>query len=506
MTIHLSRRIEVHHCEFGRRVDARTGALIDFEHYQTTRQSRGFPCDALRRLQLGGFGAGIDDIRRLVAPSHDKRGALLLRPIAFSSTESDPCHGAALQRFCVLKELSFADHARSFVEIGSLLFKQADWVHYADAIIDAVASAHTVEPTKNDVDPRDALALPECVFDLTPPISPRLRDCAPASFAALDALAAGRRAIFGRETFDSDLEFLKTCRELVALLPPALRSGISLASGFTMRIPDALIQWLDARVTPPAEGPISAAFAKLPGETPVDEASRRIFGKVEMEAASSAGSGDDPFQRHARRRFAELLVHERAPRASQARAPIRFATGDTRMADDPAAVADSMARIEDTLATTRLLAQQRHLTGALEIIVKAAIADLRKVTIQKSHEDVKTNSSFLAALSASPHVMRVTAAMVAAGDRELRNGIELALLATALLPSDFDATRTTIMQHLLNVSAPSPRASVRILGFDAAWRLVNPGALTPANGNRSAPAGEPHRALTSATPRPVSGA
>jgi len=489
MTIHFSCRIGVHHAEFGRRVDARSGALIDFEHYQTTRQSRGFPGDALRRLQLGGFGAGIEDIKRLIAPSHGGRGALLLRPIGFSSTEGECCHGMALQHFCVFNEPSLAGHARSFLEIGSLLFKQADWVHYADAIIDAVGSAHRAEPSKNDVDPRDALALPECVFDLAPPISPRLRDCAPASFAALDALAAGRRAIFGRETFDSDLEFLKTCREIVALLPPALRSGISLASGFTVRIPDALVQWLDARVTLPAQGPLSAAFGSLPGETRADEASRRIFGKVELEGSSS-GAGDDPFQRNARRRFAELLVHARA-RASQARAPIRFATGETRMADDPAAVADTIARIEDTLATTGLLAQQHHLTGTLEVIIKAAIADLRKVAIHKSHEDVKTNSSFLAALSASPHAMRVAAAMVAAGDGALRNGIERALLATALLPSDLDATRTTIMQHVLNFSAPDALPGVRILGFDAACRLVNPGTLAPANDSRPAPARQP---------------
>lgn len=475
-----SSRLQVHHSGFGRRVDDRNRSLIDFERDQITHRSLGFPRDVLRQLQVSGLGSSIDDLKALISPRCEG-GALLIRPVAFSKANAANCGAMALQRFRVREEPA-ANRARWFLEAGSLLFGEADWRRHGPGIARVIAPSFEPKPTRSDLDPRDALSLPELAFDLNPSPSPRLRECAPASFAVLDALAQGRRAVFGLETFGNELGFMRVCAGTIALLPQALQMSVSIAAGFKTPVPEALIQWVDAHVSPPQPAELSAAFARLPGATNARDASSRIFDTAGADdAAPTSDTRDDKFQSRARRRVASLLG---AAVASSAPGPSLLSSlrgGEPRAFGNPAAVVDCIIGIDDALAVAKSLARKSGWTAELEKAARAAVADLRRCAIRKPGDDVKANADFLCAIADSSQILRILATLIAADDRQVRRGIEQALTATAFLSSDFEGARSGIVRQVLNAETAMMRTPARIEGCAAVLAPAHCRPPKPAN-------------------------
>src|SRR6202035_2973131 len=89
---------------------------------------------------------------------------------------------------------------------------------------------------------------PKLRLDLFDMPTVRISEWSRLSLVMLDALAAGERAIFGRESFTDEAAFFRACGELLAMLPPFLRGHASFAAGFTRPVAGAVIQWIDGPV------------------------------------------------------------------------------------------------------------------------------------------------------------------------------------------------------------------------------------------------------------------
>src|SRR5882724_8982236 len=96
---------------------------------------------------------------------------------------------------------------------------------------------------------------------------------------------------------------------------------------------------------------------------------------------------------------------------------------------DPAAIADSICAIEETLALAKVVAGTLRWTPGLTTMTRRAIGALRKVVISKPDADFCTNASFLRALEQAPHCARIVAALIEADDRSVRRGVEQAVAA-----------------------------------------------------------------------------
>jgi len=521
MLIPLPIRIRVHHSGYGRRVDLRRGVLADVGKHETTRKSRDFPDPALWHLQVHRFASGSTGIRALIAPQCGRRGAVLMRPIITICPDgSQRFCGMALRRFRSLVEEIDSGSARQFIECGSLIFAASDWRRHAPQIARHVIPTYIPEPTGNDMSDADAFEMPRLTFDLPRRDPIRLHEVPAASFAILDALASGQRAVFGTETFADDQEFLLAFALAVALVPAALWSDISVAAGFSKPLPDALVQWIGAKsISPPQPGSITAAMAGLPRDTSAEQATAEVFGGIAVDAMISGEIDEtviteDPFEDRARTRLTlglgcpadfqptmpsqglaalvQLLddiarsrpnppatgislqsaaagvescfggnsqLGEMTPALTNFRwchALARLCDGQPFPLGDPVGVSESLTELEIIFVGAHLVGDAVGWTSGLEALSKAAITALRSVCVEKPARDANVGMAFLLALARAGHALEIVGKMIAAGDGAVRAGIESALIATALLSGELDALRPRLVRELLGVAPAQP--------------------------------------------------
>jgi len=464
---------------------SRRHSARNLDDWEIVSQSRDFPVVASAQSRC--FPITPHEIRSLLAPRRERSGAVLMRPIVYQSDRGpERLYGMALSRLRCSSEASLANAPLS-LEAESIVFDSSAWARHAVCIV------RNISTLRLDGHSSDGSALPAMAFDLPRMPEVRVRDCSPLSLAILDALACGRRAVFGLESFAEEGEFLLACANAVALLPRSLRPDISIAAGFTQAIPDALVQWIDGYVSPAQPGCLAADMLRLPEEARADEVSSRLFGIIAANEVSLRSINDqriyeDVFQAHAKRRFASVLGrpsrlgnsafpgshspssvwravaeatsqqqrnislelaksaeslvdcafgHAPRPEGMDLALPAvssggcieSLRTGTALAHSDPAAIADSICAIEETLALAKVVAGTLRWTPGLTTMTRRAIGALRKVVISKPDADFCTNASFLRALEQAPHCARIVAALIEADDRSVRRGVEQAVAA-----------------------------------------------------------------------------
>lgn len=545
MLLQFPTRVRVHF-EQTRSVHSREGAL-DFEDRLILRQSLHFPrLEMLRALS----STSLSEISQLL-PTQTRRPAYLVRQVFLANERHHEVGGMAAWSFRPLPVGSA--EPSDCLDIDSVLFEETDWARKATTIVSNMPDVLAPERFAGG-DSRCAMPRPQ--LDLPAAPVRGISDCAPLSFVMLDALAAGERPIFGRESFADDLAFFRACGDLLAMLPPCLRGHASFAAGFTRPIAGALIQWIDGHVLPPKAGRLTAELAERGADLTTDEISRRFDALPATDGTPDAVAGTRSEQK-ARGHFARVLADETpypeaatcawrtftraiadkqpaialatmrraeslvdalfvsasAPESLLARSRagrhlLMMQRGCSLPTSDSAAIEDSIDAVEQALAAAKSLADQFGWTAGLEALSKAAITSLRKIAIEKSDTDIGINGGLLRAIARSPHFRRVVARLVGMGDVAVTEGIEQACAVAAKTSPQLRLARDKLAHevflvgpNLKSVPAPARReislASVRL----SLPRSPNMPFRLQANDKMPTP---PIRALASTTSFPAS--
>jgi hypothetical protein len=307
--------------------------------------------------------------------------------------------------------------------------------------------------------------IPKPTIDLVPMPATRIRECAPLSFAMLDALAVGERAIFGRESFPSALSFFQACAHLLAMLPSHLRRHASFAAGFSRPIANVLIQWIDDRVLPSKPSILAAKLMRQGNDITVADVSRG-FGELPILDDIIELLDNNSNERAVRSCFADILSSDAAPTdscvcawqtilsamtknqtaipsttmqaaaslvdglfgsASASRSPRLFSRAGLQLLklrhncplsiSNSLLIEDGIEEIEQTLAASKWLAERFGWTPSLDALSKAAIASLRRIMLERSDTDCGINASLVRAIARAPHCRRVVARLIGLGDR-----------------------------------------------------------------------------------------
>nr|WP_157872509.1 hypothetical protein [Bradyrhizobium sp. ORS 278] len=509
MLLRFPSRVRIH---FERACSPGFGALapVDFEDCVVQRQSRDFPrSDMLQALS----STCLSEIQQLL-PSRARHQACLLRPLSFAATaRAKPSMGMGCWSFTRSPAPSSmviqSDHP---IEIDTVLFERADWARHAATITanmpQTLAPHAFIGAESRSDDPMPA-------FDLLARPVAQVKECSRLSFIMLDTLAAGERAIFGRESFPDTTEFFRACADLLAMLPPALRSHTSFAAGFSRPIAGALIQWIDDSVPPARPGALTAQLIGRDADLTTDDISRRF------QALSTA---DDTVGAHrvlcpdraGRRRFASLssgggrraevacawqtfagAIEDKQPTiapaltqsaasliatlfegasvpaslpalSSAGRHLLMVRLGRPLPMADSAALEDSIDAIEQTLAAAKWLADRSGWTSSLDALSKASISALRRITIDRPDADIGINSSLVRAIARAPHCRRIVARLIGIGDQAVADAISEACTVAGTASSQLRSARDRLAHELFLVapvvkSAPrSPRREIAI--------------------------------------------
>ncbi|MHC2566359.1 hypothetical protein [Bradyrhizobium liaoningense] len=512
------------------------------DNWETVSQSRAFPPAAC--AQSRSFPITPHEIRALIAPRRERRDAFLMRPMLYRSAHGygRSC-GMVLSRFRCSSEAALA--VPSGLAAETIVLDSSDWARHAAGIVRNIPALSRPP----DFSSNGRSGLPAMAFDLPRISEIRIRDCAPSSLAILDALAAGRRAVFGLQSFAEEGEFLLAVANAVALLPRSLRSDISVAAGFAKPVADALVQWIDGHVSPPRPGSLAAAVLRLPPEMRAEEVSSCLFGVMAANDASlrpisDQGICEDVFQAHARNHLASVLgrspqsdypgsrtpsgIWQAVVRASfrqQGNISLELAQSAACVVDctfgdaprpngmdfsqsvsrsggcieslrtgmalahaDPAAVADSICAIEETLALAKIIANRLRWTPGLTAMTRRAIGELRKVVIGKPASDIGVNASLLRALERAPQCTHILAALVEADDRLVTRGIEQAVAALAPAAARLEKVRGWAAGSLLGNNKAEENNMFAVRGAPGVFRSAGmplPRSANDASGVRA---------------------
>lgn len=437
-------------------------------------------------------------------PTHTRRPAYLLRRVSFTDRHQ-AAGGMASWSFRRLPLPAGSTEASDRLGVDSVLFEETDWTRNATAII---SNLPDVLARKYFVSRDSQRTLPKPELDVLATPAAQISECSRLSFVMLDALAAGERAIFGRESFTDEIEFFRACGNLLAMLPAFLRGHASFAAGFTRPVAGALIQWIDGHVLPSKEGVLTAELVGRGAGLTTEEVSRRFRAPSFADNIVGPPGSSHPEQ-EARSRFARVLAGDAqcpeaatcamaddesaiAPATIQSTASLveaLFASapasesllarsragrylmtlqrGHSLPTSDAAAMEDSIDAVEQTLAAIKRLADRLGWTSGLEALSKAAITALRKLTIEKSDADIGINSSLLRAIARAPHCRRVVARLIALGDQAVTEGIEQACAVAKTISRQLRLARDKLAYELFLVE-PSMRSVLT-----PAWREIS---------------------------------
>jgi hypothetical protein len=510
MIISLPIRIRARRFEFRPKARLKKVEPIDFADYEASRPNGAFRSGDCSPLIADAFPLSLTEISTLVSPSQPRGALWINRPPSQGQFEADDSAKLAVWRLRTCGDPPRRDFHGDSVLFDVLLFEMPDWRRHAACLIQNVGDLSVFESTRESVASAAPLRNLCTTFDIPQMTLPRVRDCPSASFIILESLATGAQAVFGRESFSDERQFVEACAYAIAMLPPLQRGRISLAAGFTRPLPHVRVQWIDARVSAPPGGKLAAMISALPAETATAAVCDHVSREIDAIGRSPACSPRDSARRNSvghtgpadlpaticmtmstdrcgadlRQQMASLATavecashgNTAIPRDAAQGAAIfvdryssrdvddlegelarsRFGRSLARLraqerfpVGDPASITDSIEVVEELLAVVKLVANGHRWTDGLTALARAAIAALRKIVLDKPNDDRDVAACFLRSISCAPYCYHTIAAWLAADDPRGRASVENAIAATGQISQSLNLIRQDAERHLL---------------------------------------------------------